>query len=140
MSFYISRRFYANSISQRFAYRRKLAKEKEQKKEKPYEKAISEFLTNRQPTIGVDEWSRLRQSLSLKDQNPSRLDTTILKHLVYLPTRIESLEHCKQYFKALNALDVKPSLPNYDYLVQSYCRKREECDLTVEEKTELADA
>lgn len=125
-----------NHIVRRFYSIRKNAKQIANPRRLSYEHEIKQFIGDRSE-ISVGEWCELRANLLQNDKSQSRLDTMVLQNLVLTPSKAEALAHTKQYINTLAALNVQPSLTNYDYLVQSYCRKGEHGNLTQEEQTEL---
>lgn len=106
------------------------------KRKIPFKQEINQFLSDRQG-ISEQEWGALRTNLSKKETNQSRLDNIILKHFAMMQSKCKALKFTKQYLKALPALNVQPTLTNYDHLVQSYCRKSKEAQLTREEQADL---
>lgn len=119
-------------IFRRFSSIRKLANPRK----KPFEQEINQFLGDGRK-ISEQEWGKLRANLLQNAKNQSHLDNIILKHFAGLPSMCQDLAYTKQYLQALHALNVQPSLNNYEQLVRSYCRKSDEQQLTREEQTEL---
>lgn len=101
----------------------------------PFEQEINKFLGNGRK-ISVPEWGELRGNL-LQNASQTRLDNIILQHFAQLPSTCQRLAYTKQYLQALPALNVQPTVNNYDHLVRSYCSKSDEQQLTREEQTEL---
>lgn len=102
----------------------------------PFEQEINQFLSGRQG-ISEQEWGALRTNLSKNEKNQVRLDNIIFTHFAMMKSKCNALKFTKQYLKALSALNVQPTLTNYDHLVRSYCRKSEEVQLTREEQADL---
>lgn len=120
----VIRRFYSND-------RLKLASQRI-----PFEQEINDFLEARQK-ISAKDWGDLRANLLEKLTNQSRLDNIILTNFGQMQSKCKALAYTKQYLKALPALNVQPTLTNYDALVRSYCRKSVEEHLTRAEQAEL---
>lgn len=102
----------------------------------PFEQEINHFLSVRQK-ISAKEWGELRANLLEKAKNQLRLDNIILTNFGQMQSKCKALDYTKQYLKALPALNIQPTLTNYDMLVRSYCRKSDEEHLTRAEQTEL---
>lgn len=105
----------------------------------PCEQELNHFLGDRRK-ISAQEWGELRSNLLKQVTNHPRLDNIILTHLMEMQSRSVALAYTKQYVNALLALNVQPTLTNYDCLVRSYCRKGSEERLTREEQNELLEA
>lgn len=101
-----------------------------------FEQEIKQFLGDGRK-IGEHEWCKLRANLLKNAPNRPRVDNIILKHFEGLPSTSQRLAYTKQYLKALPALNIQPTVTNYNHLVRSYCSKNEEQQLTREEQTGL---
>lgn len=102
----------------------------------PFAQEIQLFLRDHRK-INAREWGELRAKLLQSSTNQTRLDNIILTHFAMMQSKCQSLIYTKEYLKALPALNVEPTLTNYDYLVRSFCCKSVEERLTREEQAEL---